>query len=140
MGTYVLNWPYEAYRDGTRYGPWAVGAVVNLDEADAEWVERDSPGALSKSVAAGPADTPVPALGARPRVNGDPDNAEVAAEAKRRVDAEADARQGKPVAFDKVELELVDVTEHVAGEPSEVDDDDAKKPARNRGHKSAKNR
>jgi hypothetical protein len=43
---YEAQWPYAASRDGRRFGPWAAGEVVDLDPADAEWVNRDSPGAL----------------------------------------------------------------------------------------------
>lgn len=96
MGTYKLNGSYEAYRDGVRFGPWVKGDLVNLDEADAEWVERDSPGVLGKVADKKAPDAPgvpVPAAGARPRVGGDPERAEVAAVAQERVHAEARERQ-----------------------------------------------
>jgi hypothetical protein len=96
MGTWKLNHAYESYRDGIRFGPWAKGDLVNLDDADAAWVERDSAGALSKvddkKVPEGPA-VPVPAAGARPRVGGDPDRADAATAAQERVHADARARQ-----------------------------------------------
>lgn len=150
MATYQLQHHYESYRDGTRYGPWSKGDVVELDEPDAAWIVRDSPGSLLPA-AAGAEDNPtgpVPAAGARPRVNGDPDNAEVAAEAQRRVHAESDARQAKVVEVE-VDGEFVDVTEHVAAEVAEDEDEDeapegkpasGKKPARNRQHATGKNR
>lgn len=46
MIRYTLAHGYTAIRDGRRLGPWAAGEVVELDPADAEWIERDSPGAL----------------------------------------------------------------------------------------------
>lgn len=74
MPTYELRHNYESYRDGLRFGPWKAGDTVNLEAADAEWVERDSPGTLGNAPAAeptGPA-TPAAAAGARPRHSGDP--------------------------------------------------------------------
>ncbi len=47
MARYQVNHSYSAYRDGTSLGPWVEGDVVELDDGDAEWVERDSPGALT---------------------------------------------------------------------------------------------
>lgn len=108
MATYKLNHAYEAYRDGTRFGPWAKGDLVNLDADDAAWVERDSAGALSKvddkKPTEGPAG-PVPAAGARPRVGGDPDRTDVAAAAQERVHADARARQAVPADKDAEEEE-----------------------------------
>lgn len=46
MTEYRLNHAYEASRDGLRFGRWEAGEVVDLEPADAEWIERDSPGAL----------------------------------------------------------------------------------------------
>lgn len=141
MPTYVFNWSYEAYRDGTRYGPWESGAVVHLDAPDADWVERDSPGALSKVDAAADAANPVPALGARPRVNGDPDRADVAAEAQERVHAES-VHRGTAPPPDAVTVEPAEevAEESEVDEPASEEPADAKKPARNRQHTTGKNR
>lgn len=53
---------YAAYRDGRQIGPWAEGDRVDIDDADAEWVNRDSPGCLLAASAgpepAAPADEP----------------------------------------------------------------------------------
>lgn len=46
---YTVNHPYTASRDGRTFGPWDKGETVELDQADAEWIERDSPGVLSKA-------------------------------------------------------------------------------------------
>lgn len=150
MPTYTLNHAYEAYRDGTRFGPWQAGDVVNLDLADAEWVERDSAGALSVVAYQGPTGpaSPVAAAGARPRVGGDPELAEAAAAAQERVHAEAVARKGPPP-----DAPAEDVEE---APPAEGDDDPAddgpaedeqqedgkrqQKPARNRQHRGGANR
>ena len=43
---YTVKHNYKSYRDGQQFGPWEAGTEVELDEPDAEWVERDSPGAL----------------------------------------------------------------------------------------------
>lgn len=48
MSRYELNHAYGSARDGLRFGPWQAGEVVDLDPADAEWIERDSPGALTE--------------------------------------------------------------------------------------------
>ncbi|WP_330438814.1 hypothetical protein OHB44_27985 [Micromonospora sp. NBC_00821] len=45
---YKVNHSYSAFRDGQRFGPWVADEVVELDPADAGWVERDSPGALAE--------------------------------------------------------------------------------------------
>lgn len=47
MTAYLVRHSYGASRDGRRFGPWVEGEVVDLDLADAEWVDRDSPGALA---------------------------------------------------------------------------------------------
>lgn len=39
--------PYSAVTAAGTFGPWQPGEEVNLDEADAEWVIRDSPGVLT---------------------------------------------------------------------------------------------
>lgn len=140
MPTYKLNHAYEAYRDGQRFGPWAAGDTVNLDVADAEWVERDSPGALSvaaHAVTSGPAG-PVPAAGARPRVGGDPELAEAAVVAQELVHAESVARQAAPT----------DAVEPAEGDGDDQADDDgagddgkrAKRPGRDRQHRGGTTR
>lgn len=43
---YVLGW---AYKTGT-FGPWAAGEVVELTDADAAHIQRDSPGILTVDV------------------------------------------------------------------------------------------
>lgn len=60
MAAYAVRHGYAATRDGRRFGPWQAGDIVDLDPADAEWVERDSPGALAPAEAA-----PEPARQAR---------------------------------------------------------------------------
>jgi hypothetical protein len=52
MPAYQVN---HSYRSSTQ-GPFEAGAVLELDEATAEWVNRDSPGCLELVV-----DEPVPA-------------------------------------------------------------------------------
>lgn len=48
---------------GVQLGPWRAGDVVELEDAVAEWVNRDSPGCLLAASAApeatAPADEPV---------------------------------------------------------------------------------
>jgi hypothetical protein len=46
MPRYTVAHRYTSTRDGQRYGPWQRGETVELSEADAAWVNRDSPGAL----------------------------------------------------------------------------------------------
>lgn len=58
MGDYTVQHNYRSTRDGQEFGPWTAGDVVQLDQADADWVNRDSPGALT---AAEPAPAPEPA-------------------------------------------------------------------------------
>lgn len=59
MGRWTVQHAYTARRDGTTFGPWAAGDVVDLDLADAGWVNRDSPGCLKVIVGeAGPAPVP----------------------------------------------------------------------------------
>lgn len=43
MPAYRVNHNYRA----AHHGPWVKGDTVELTEADAEWVNRDSEGALS---------------------------------------------------------------------------------------------
>lgn len=46
MARYTVGHSYAASRDGKQLGPWVAGDEVELDDAEAAWVERDSPGAL----------------------------------------------------------------------------------------------
>lgn len=48
MATYAVNHHYRSFRDGVQYGPYEPGTFVQLDEVDAEWVNRDSPGTLTE--------------------------------------------------------------------------------------------
>ena len=47
MPRYKVQHAYAAYRDGSRVGPWEADLEVEVDAELAEWVERDSPGALA---------------------------------------------------------------------------------------------
>ena len=42
----VVQHNYAASRDGRRFGPWSEGDEVEVDEADVEWCNVDSPGVL----------------------------------------------------------------------------------------------
>lgn len=46
MRRFKLTRSYKAVRDGTQYGPWPAGHQVELTGEEAEWIDRDSPGAL----------------------------------------------------------------------------------------------
>jgi hypothetical protein len=46
MPGYEVAHAYGSWRDGRRFGPWQAGEVVDLEPDDADWVCRDSPGAL----------------------------------------------------------------------------------------------
>jgi hypothetical protein len=46
MARYTIGHAYRSSRDGVAFGPWEAGEKVELDAADAEWLERDSPGVL----------------------------------------------------------------------------------------------
>jgi hypothetical protein len=46
MGRFEVVHAYTAHRDGRQFGPWAPDEFVELDQADADWVNRDSPGCL----------------------------------------------------------------------------------------------
>jgi hypothetical protein len=48
MGMYTVNRRYFSRRDGINFGPYAEGDVVELDPADAEWLNRDSPGVVTE--------------------------------------------------------------------------------------------
>lgn len=43
---YTIAHRYSSFRDGRRFGPWEGGEQVELDDVDAEWLVRDSPGLL----------------------------------------------------------------------------------------------
>lgn len=47
MGTYRVTRRYTSRRDGQTFGPWEAGTTIELSDADAEWLERDSPGLLT---------------------------------------------------------------------------------------------
>lgn len=48
MASYAVNHSYTSRRDGQKFGPWSMGELVDLADADAEWVNRDSPGCLTE--------------------------------------------------------------------------------------------
>jgi hypothetical protein len=52
MPTYTVNHAYRALRDGAVFGPYEPGTTVELSDADAEWVNRDSPGCLTEAATA----------------------------------------------------------------------------------------
>lgn len=56
---YTVQHRYTASRDGQTFGPWDPGTEVELDEPDADWVNRDSEGTL-KPVDAAPELAPEP--------------------------------------------------------------------------------
>ncbi len=43
---YKVQHAYQSFRDGQQFGPWQAGDRLELSEADAAWVNRDSPGCL----------------------------------------------------------------------------------------------
>jgi hypothetical protein len=47
MAKYTVVHAYSARRDGLQFGPWQPDDVVDLEQADAEWILRDSPGSLA---------------------------------------------------------------------------------------------
>lgn len=54
MPRYAVTQNYSAERVGhdlVRFGPWAKGDEVEVDEADAEWINADSPGTLKAAPA-----------------------------------------------------------------------------------------
>lgn len=67
MSRWVVNHPYWSWRDGQQWGPWVEGDVVDLADVDAEWVNRDSPGALVAEGA--PEPESAPARQQRPAAN-----------------------------------------------------------------------
>jgi len=50
MDRFEVRHRYAAYRDGEQYGPWQPGDTVELSAEAAEWILRDSPGAISQVV------------------------------------------------------------------------------------------
>lgn len=46
---YTVNHAYSARRDGKVFGPWVAGDIIEIDQADGEWVNRDSAGTLTES-------------------------------------------------------------------------------------------
>lgn len=48
MPCYEVKHRYRASRDGQTVGPWEPGQRVELAEAEAAWINRDSPGALAE--------------------------------------------------------------------------------------------
>lgn len=47
MPRYIVQHRYASMRDGDRWGPWDAGQPIDLSEADAAWVNTDSPGCLA---------------------------------------------------------------------------------------------
>lgn len=47
MAQYTVQHRYSAYRDGIRFGPWDKGDTIDLSEADADWINRDSEGCVA---------------------------------------------------------------------------------------------
>lgn len=47
MPRYRVNHSYRSFSDGRQFGPYEAGQTVELEDTDAEWVNRDSPGCLS---------------------------------------------------------------------------------------------
>lgn len=47
MAEYKVNHHYRSRRDGRDFGPYLPDTTVELEEADADWVNRDSPGCLT---------------------------------------------------------------------------------------------
>ena len=46
MAAYKVQRRYSSRRDELVFGPWEEGQTVDLAEADADWVNRDSAGCL----------------------------------------------------------------------------------------------
>lgn len=49
MPDYIVSHRYTARRDGQTFGPWEKGDAVQLEQADADWVNRDSEGCLAEA-------------------------------------------------------------------------------------------
>lgn len=64
MPRFTVAHRYASSHNGRQFGPWEPGTEVELDEADAAWVERDSPG-----VFAAPEPEPEPERQAKPAPN-----------------------------------------------------------------------
>ncbi|UVS81840.1 SAP domain-containing protein [Actinokineospora sp. UTMC 2448] len=69
---YTIQHPYKAYRDGRLFGPWDQGDVVDLDDADAAWIERDSPGVFAEDVDETADQQPAPSGPPIPERQGEP--------------------------------------------------------------------
>lgn len=61
MPRYLVNHGYRSFSDGRQFGPFTAGETVELDSAEADWVNRDSPGCLAPSPAEEPAADPADA-------------------------------------------------------------------------------
>lgn len=68
---YRVQHNYGAYSDGKQFGPWQAGAEIELDDVDAEWVLRDSPGALEPAGESKAAAKPAKRAGSRRASSGD---------------------------------------------------------------------
>lgn len=55
MPEYLVQHAYRSARDGAEFGPWKAGEIVELTDADAEWLNRDSPGVVAVPKPAAPA-------------------------------------------------------------------------------------
>jgi hypothetical protein len=60
MAEYKVNHRYRSNRDGKTFGPYEPDTNVDLEEADADWVNRDSPGCLTALEATAKADGEAP--------------------------------------------------------------------------------
>lgn len=47
MSRYIVQHAYKAFRDGQLFGPWEADLEIEIEEADAEWINRDSPDTLA---------------------------------------------------------------------------------------------
>lgn len=54
MARFTVQHKYASSHNGRQFGPWVKGEEIDLDAPDAEWVERDSPGALEPAEAEKP--------------------------------------------------------------------------------------
>lgn len=127
---YLVGHRYTANRDGLTYGPWPRGTEVELDEEVAEWVKRDSPGALTDVLP-----DPEPALAVVTPVIEIPtvEVVEVTADAEPESEAEPE-----PVVV--AEPEVDEAGDEKADEDETEETERQAKPARNRQHRSTRNR
>jgi hypothetical protein len=58
MPEFVVVHAYRSSRDGRQFGPWVAGDLVEVTDADAEWLLRDSPGCLLPVAAEDPDNDP----------------------------------------------------------------------------------